>query len=169
MDEKNSFFNKVISVGLPFGLITGAFLIYFRGLIPGIIGGVVGGISFGVILAFFMEQQEKKLRVKGEKYEGELLVHQGPANHFAGIEARGGWLILTESTLHFKSHNKNFNNKPLLVKNDNIRGVKSSNTLGIIPNGILVILKDGKKERLVVQKRKEWLQAFNSIRIEIIK
>jgi hypothetical protein len=64
------------------------------------------------------------------------VVQYGPANHFKGIESK----------FNVQSHDESF---PV----ESIASVEPSRTLGIVPNGVLVHLRDGRRERFVVGGR----------------
>jgi hypothetical protein len=87
---------------------------------------------------------------------------QGPANHRRGAEARGGWLVLTERALVFRSHGFNVQNAPLRVPLAEVRGVRGKRTLGLIPNLLLVERQDGTAEAFVVSERDAWLRAIEA-------
>src|SRR5438094_5766465 len=100
-----------LRTGLPFGLFFGAYLAIRReNLAGGVLGGLIAGALFGGVMGVFVEMQRRKLMVRGDRFEGEPIIHQGPANHWRGAEARGGWLILTDARLSFRAHGKNIQN-----------------------------------------------------------
>src|SRR5690348_17008344 len=79
---------------------------------------------------------------KAAEFEGdETLLHSGPANHFRGIEAVGGKLFLTSRRLRFRSHKMNVQNHDESYLLADVRSFEPSNTLGIVPNGLLVHMK----------------------------
>jgi len=88
--------------------------------------------------------------------EGEKIVKEGAANHFKGVESVGGKLFLTNFRLYFKSHAFNVQVHELSIPLDEIKSVELKNTLGIVPNGMAVTLKDGHEERYVVYGRGDW-------------
>lgn len=83
------------------------------------------------------------------------------ANHFKGAEGVGGWLYLTKDELIFKSHNINIQNHKLAMPLNQIASVKTSFSLGFIPNGLQVVTNDG-VEKFVVFNRKEWVYKINA-------
>lgn len=86
----------------------------------------------------------------------EYIVRQARANHFYGFEACGGKLYLTNQRLYFKTHQLNINDHELNINLADITDVKFCNTLKIIPNGMIIILKNDKKEQFVINGRKKW-------------
>ncbi len=88
---------------------------------------------------------------------GESVVHFGPANHFKGLESVGGKLFLTSQRLRFRSHTMNVQTHDESYPLDTIVAVEATRTLGLIPNGLLVRLRDGRAERFVVGGRAQWV------------
>jgi hypothetical protein len=87
----------------------------------------------------------------------ETVVHYGPANHFKGIESVGGKLFLTNKRLRFRSHKFNAQTHDESYPIEAISAAEPARTLGIVPNGVLVHLRDGRRERFVVGGRTEWV------------
>ena len=75
------------------------------------------------------------------------------SNHFKGIEGVGGKLFVTNKRVVFKSHSINVQNHELVIEYFDIQSVQFYNTLGIIPNGLMILTKSGRKEKFVVWKR----------------
>jgi DnaJ-class molecular chaperone len=80
------------------------------------------------------------------------------ANLFRGIESVGGRLFLTPDTLLFKSHRFNLQTGETEIPMSDVREVTLKNTLGVVPNGLLVLTKDGKKYRFVVSGRQRIME-----------
>src|SRR5689334_21427921 len=136
METNQRFIKSALSTGLPFGVGMGIFfMLRFRvGPVGGIIMGLFAGVFFGVLMAMFTEAQRKKMEIQGDQLEGHPILHQGPANHFLGVESRGGWLVLTTNQLLFRSHGKNIQNSDLQILLGDISSARTKRTLGIIPN-----------------------------------
>ncbi len=94
--------------------------------------------------------------------EDEVLLKTG-ANMWRGKEAVGGWITLTRTNLHFESHAMNVQNGPSDIPIASIAEVRPVNTLGIVPNGMEVTLRDGTRERFVVFKRKALVEAIQRL------
>ncbi|MHA0858083.1 GRAM domain-containing protein [Paenibacillus sp. CMAA1364] len=75
------------------------------------------------------------------------------ANLFRGIEAVGGRLHITNERLIFKPHRINVQTKPLEINIKEIKNIKKTNTLLLVPNGMKVILDNGQEYRFVVGSR----------------
>ena len=77
------------------------------------------------------------------------------ANHWKNGEAVGGNLYIYEKKILFKSHKFNFQPHSLEVSYDDIKEIKFSNTLFIVPNGLTIFTKSGEKEVFVIASRKK--------------
>lgn len=88
---------------------------------------------------------------------GEITLHSGPANLWRSIEAVGGTLTLTNARLHFRPHAFNVQGGDWTVALGDIASVELGNSLWVIPNQIVVHQRNGKKTKLVVWGRDEWL------------
>jgi len=152
---------NTLSTGLPFGLAMGLFFALQRGLLPGLILGAGSGLLFGMLLAAFIELQHRRMKVTD--LDGEPVLHQGPANHWLGAEARGGWLVLTKHRLVFRSHGKNIQNQGAEVLLADIVACEPRRTLGLVPNGMHVRHRDDRVEKYVLAGRGEWLAALKSV------
>jgi hypothetical protein len=152
-----------VSSGLPFGLAMGLLFALTGGLERGLVAGSVAGLAFGVAIAGFALVQKRRLELHGE-LQGEPVLHQGPANHWAGREARGGWLALTPTRLVFRAHGLNVQNEPLALALAEVERVEPIRTLFVVPNGLRVRRGDGTEERFVVTGRTTWVRAIHSAR-----
>jgi hypothetical protein len=155
--EPPSFLRSALKVGAPFAIAMTVVFTLQSGWRAGLTAGPAAGLAFGVIMAGFVRRQGDRLAIRSEALDGERIVHQGSANHWRGKEARGGWLVLTERALVFRSHGFNVQNAGVRVELAKVRGVSPSSTLGIVPNGLRVELVDGTEERFVVGERPKWL------------
>src|SRR5688572_23488408 len=88
---------------------------------------------------------------------GEEPLCAGPANHWRGIEAVGGKLFLTSRRLVFRPHRVNVQAEERAWPIDDVVDAQPTNTLWIVPNGLLVLLRDGRREKFVVEDRASWL------------
>lgn len=75
------------------------------------------------------------------------------ANLFRGIEGVGGRLKITSRRLVFQPHAVNFQRSPLELSLGDIGDVRKRNTLGLIPNGMLVSTLAGVEYKFVVWGR----------------
>jgi hypothetical protein len=84
------------------------------------------------------------------------------ANLFYGIESVGGKLIFTERSLIFKPHLANVHHKSTEIAYDQISDVRKKSTLGIVPNGILVVTRDENSYKFVVNGRDAIIEFLNN-------
>lgn len=85
--------------------------------------------------------------------ENEQIYFDVLANLFIGPEAVGGKLKITDRRLVFKSHDFNIQTGTIEILIEQIAEVKKRNTLGIVPNGMSIITKDGIKYKFVLWRR----------------
>lgn len=96
------------------------------------------------------------------KVEGAI--YEGAANHFAGAESVGGKLYLRPDALVFVSHGLNIQRHQMSIALADITKLETSNTLGLVPNGMTVYTASGASEKFVVNKRKVWIEKINALR-----
>lgn len=93
----------------------------------------------------------------------ENMIASGPANHYAGVEVRGGWLYLSNQALTFKSHKMNVQNAESKIFISDIKSIENFNQFGIFRTGLVVHLKSGAKEKFILNERPLWLNEFKKI------
>ena len=86
--------------------------------------------------------------------EAEALEADVAANLFRGMEAVGGRMKITSSRILFEAHAFNIQREPAEILLEDISEIRKVNTLGIVPNGLLIRTKTGIDYRFVVWKRK---------------
>lgn len=84
-----------------------------------------------------------------ENYTGKTVA----ANLFRGIEAVGGKLVFEENGMTFKSHKLNVQTGETTILYNDIVEVRKANSMGIIPNGMIVVTKEGQQYKFVVNQR----------------
>ena len=77
------------------------------------------------------------------------------ANLFRGSEAVGWRLHFEENAMIFKSHALNIQTGETTIAYKDIVDVQKKNTLGLVPNGMVVTLNDGTKHQFVIWHRVE--------------
>lgn len=87
--------------------------------------------------------------------DNEQVKFEQKANLKRGLESVGGKLKVTNERLYFKPHGLNAQKKELELLNHEISEVTETKSLGVIPNGLLVEMKNGDNFKFVVGKRKE--------------
>ena len=150
-----------VLAGVPFGLAMGAFFWWQHGVPLGPLLGVAAGVMFGAALARFSHSEAVAQGSAAELEPGELIRHEGPANHFTRGDSTGGRLYLTDRRLYFKSHGFNLKDHELTVPLADVAAARATRTLGIIPNGLLIERRDGQRERFVVSGRAAWVAALS--------
>lgn len=83
------------------------------------------------------------------------------ANLFRGIESVGGHLKITDRTMLFTSHALNIQTGSTEIPINQITSIKKRNTLGLVPNGILVETRDGMQYKFVVWNREKIIDFIN--------
>lgn len=82
--------------------------------------------------------------------EGEEIRYEISANLKKSIEFVGGLLTITNKRFIFEPHHVNLQKGDVSFNIDEIMDVKTSNALGIIPNSIKIIMKQGRPRTFVV-------------------
>lgn len=150
--------------GVPFGVFMGVFFSFQYGWTSGIFGGLFTGIFFGLIIAAFAAFQSRRARQNPPAFVDETILFEGPANHFVGKEAVGGYAYLTDKQFFFKSHSINVNVHEISIPVSQISEAVRSRTFGIIPNQLQLHLSDGRKEKFVVHGVKDWIDKISAVR-----
>ena len=144
-----------------FGVIMGLFITLASNIRVGAMAGTVLGCIFGSLITVFTLIQSRGFKKNRSKLvENKCFLKEGPANHFKGSESVGGWLYLTKDEIIFESHNINIQVHTALIPLNQISELKTSLTLGTVPNGMQIITNDG-AERFVVYNRKAWINEIN--------
>ena len=94
--------------------------------------------------------------------EGEELLAGVGANLFRGIEGVGGRMKITDRRVLFEPHAINIQRQPAEIPFEHIAEVRKRNTMGIIPNGILILTKSGIKYKFVVWGRERLISLIQS-------
>ncbi len=77
------------------------------------------------------------------------------ANMFRGMEAVGGKLYFEERYMVFSPHLLNFQVAEETIQYADIADVAPCKTLGVVPNGMLVRMKNGAEYKFVLNKPNE--------------
>jgi hypothetical protein len=119
---------------------------------------LLAGAAFGLRFSRRASSQTAALQTEVEPPAGEVVEHSAPANHFQNFEGRGGSLFLTRRNLIFKPHRMNLQSNVVTIPREEISGVATIRTLGVVPNGLRVALRDGTVHRFVVRDREGWVR-----------
>ncbi|MDN3581978.1 hypothetical protein [Mucilaginibacter flavus] len=162
--EKVSQTKNAFISGIVFGAFMGVFYAFQDDAKTGLICGPISGAVFGVFMYFFTNS---KIVKRQTAIDGDMdgVLYSGAANHFINKEAAGGKLYLLNNKLHFKSHRFNIQNHQLDIAITDIAEVGFYNTLGLVPNGLLISTHDGRQEKFVVNYRKIWKQEILKAKI----
>lgn len=147
---------NAIIAGIIFGITMGFVSAYIYGATIALMAAPVAGVVFGGFLYVFVTSEVVKKQTKLENTTG--IIHEGAANHFLGAESVGGKLYLLKDALEFKSHGFNVQNHNLTIYLKDIQEAKTYNLFWFIPNGLLIILKNGQIEKFVVNGRQNWIK-----------
>lgn len=145
-----------VLAGLLFGVIMGLLLLFFYDMQYAVYGALISGMSFGLGIWFFLTSKNIKKQTELKLQEGEEVLYADRVNHIYKGEALGGMLYLLKDRLQFKAHHFNVQNQTVAVAMSEIKEIEFFNTLGLIPNGLKIVMPDGETVRFVVNKRKEW-------------
>jgi phosphate/sulfate permease len=146
-------------------IFTAVQFIYFGftiGLIGALIFAPVSGLLFGLVLYLFSKSKRIQNQTQILIDDNQKIIKYGAANHFKNAEAVGGRLYLLNDRLTFKSHKLNLQNHELEIPLKHIEKVSTFNSLGIIPNGIVIKTIDSQNFKFVVTGRKEWMELLHA-------
>jgi len=97
----------------------------------------------------------------GASHSEEILADK-VANLIRGIEAVGGRLKITSRRVIFESHKINLQTMPAEILMSDILEVQKRNTLGLVPNGLLIRTKAGVEYKFVVWGRENLINIIES-------
>lgn len=99
-------------------------------------------------------QYQERVQMGQPDLSGEkVIVDKAAANLFRGIEGVGGRLTITNKRVIFNSHALNLQAGTTEILISDIASVSKRNTLGIVPNGMSITLKNGTVYKFVIGKR----------------
>lgn len=162
--------NTVLS-GLLFGYLVTLFFFLLIGWAIGWSEALRFWLQFGSLAALFwivcvgllMISQKRKARKMCLSIESRTpVLLDGGASHWRGKINDGGWLFLTKEGLLFKPHAVNLSWQDVWIPSEMIVGAHRYNNLGIMPNGLLLELKNGAQEKFVVNWPSEWVRMINN-------
>lgn len=102
-------------------------------------------------------QHAPKARRRAAKTNKVLLTVD--ANMIKGLESVGGKLIITNRNIIFSSHAFNFQRGEHRIK---IKRIKKIEKFGLIPNGLRLRMKNGKKYEFRVSKRSRVIKTIRA-------
>ena len=93
----------------------------------------------------------------------ELVLKAGDSNYFAEDKNVDGKLILKNQRVYFKTIEGDNSNYNLEILPNQIQEILYFNTKKIFPNGLSIILKEGKQLKFKIGKRNSWGKVLNKI------
>ena len=139
----------------------------FRLLIIAGIGAIVSGWLFGWFIRQFSKKLTPGLQADSNKKFNLSGAMRGPANHFRGIEARGGEMLLEAGKLYFNPHQFNIQRQTVELAVSDILSVEKMNYFfGLVDSGIKITSSNGRVEKFVVGNREQWIAAINAARLK---
>ncbi|QJD83218.1 GRAM domain-containing protein [Cohnella herbarum] len=84
------------------------------------------------------------------------------ANLFRGIESVGGRIRISDKSVLFTAHAINIQTQITEIAFDQISTITKRNTLGLIPNGMTIETRDGKKYKFVLWNRQKIIDFVSS-------
>lgn len=131
-----------------------------------VFGLVCGALFLVFIIPFrrwFTRRQSALARAAGPDFGAESVIVEGPANHFRGIEAVGGYLLVTDRRVHFTAHSMNVQSEPWTCSLSDIDDVRNVRLLGIIDKGLQFSLPGSSPQRFVVHDGRRWVDAIRPL------
>ncbi|GGE43720.1 hypothetical protein EV200_101331 [Pedobacter psychrotolerans] len=154
-DQKANLKNVAIAA-LSFTFLFGIIETFIAGIAYAVIAAPIAGLVFGLLMYLFLNSKKVKEQTTLAKNDQERIIYSGAANHFKNAEAVGGKLYLLNDRLEFKSHGFNIQNHAFNIYLTEIKELNFYKTLGIVPNGLEIILSNGEVEKFVVNNRSSW-------------
>lgn len=93
----------------------------------------------------------------------ELVLKASDSNYFADETNVDGKLILTNQRVYFKTKEDKNSGYNLEILPNQIKEILYFNTMKIFPNGLNIILKEGKQLKFKIGKRNTWGKVLNRI------
>lgn len=84
------------------------------------------------------------------------------ANLFRGIESVGGRVRISDKSILFTAHAINIQTQITEIPFDQISTITKRNTLGLIPNGLMIETRDGTKYKFVLWNRQKIIDFVSS-------
>lgn len=144
-------------MGLFFGFWMGLVFAFQYGWKEGIFAGSFGGFFYGLLMAVFVYLQTRKFMKNRPLSRDERLIHEGPASN----RGKGGWIYLTDSRLIFASHKITLINDEISIPLAEIILAERNRSYGVIPNKLILNLRNGETEEFVAQNVKDWINLIN--------
>jgi len=82
-----------------------------------------------------------------------MVLAEAKGNLLLNYEACGGKIVLTNKRFFFHPHKWNLTQKSLMIDNEDITNVQKANTFFLIPNGIIIYVKNQGEYKFAIQNR----------------
>ena len=157
------FFLTFIRSGTLFGLFMFLyFLAVYGPAWAAVVGAATASILFGLTMAAVSGYHARNFRLHPPDLGIELLLKDGPANHFFKGSSVGGWIYLTKSRLIFKSHWMNVHKHRFEVPLREISEAEVSTSFLSLKNKLHLHYRNGRIETFVVDDASEWKRLVES-------
>lgn len=162
-----NFIRVFLVTSIPYSFFMGVFYLvrlqdFLRAIKIALISGVGVGLFMAIFIGLLINSPLIKKSMTPAFETDEQIIHEGPANHFKGMEGVGGWLFLTSRRIVFKSHLFNVQRHTFSLPRDQIHSVEPARMFGVISNGLRLKTKDGRIETFVVEDHLTWSSKISS-------
>ena len=140
-------------MGAYFGFFMGIFFAFQYGWEQGLLGGAFGGFFFGLWMGFFAYLGSLKFTRNRPLNAAEKIIEEGPANHLG----EAGWIYLTDSRLFYVSPKLSLKPDELSFPLSDIVSAEINRTFGLLPNKLILHLRDGKREEFISLDAYNWV------------
>jgi hypothetical protein len=145
-----------LRTGILSGLLFGVLAMPASGVLVGLGVGLVFGSLFGALVAFMIRRKERVWATLRAPYEGEGILHDGPAACAIGA----GYLVLTQQRIVWIPMQKSLREKRIEIARAAITKLALGRGLGA---QIRIEVHTGESVQFVVRDPKAWLKQLNQM------
>ena len=145
--------------GLPFGISMALGYALFNSWEKGLTYGAFGGFAYGLLMASIAYFNSLKYTRNRPLLSNERLIEEGPANY----HLNRGWIYLTNTRLFFVSEKISLITQELSIPISEIMSAEKGRTYGVISNKLILNLKNGDSEEVIVPNPKNWVNRIKKI------
>lgn len=95
--------------------------------------------------------------------ENETVLKAGDTNYFYTDSQVAGKLILTNQRIYFKTTDEEKKSIDFEILFSQIKEVMFFNSWKVIPNGLLLVTKEGREVKFLVKNRDHWCTMINKM------
>lgn len=99
------------------------------------------------------------MKIETQRIE-EIIILKGLASYYTRGWFQSGEIYLTQARVYFKQIN---NNKNIFIEKGKIKEAKVFSLLGLITNGIQIILHTGKRHYFFIDHKEVWVSEINKM------